>query len=161
MTMTPAKNSTGKHTPEWHRFLQFSLRSLLIVITLAAVGCWWYLRPEMRQEQLGQSSLRLRREIRQTQMESLDAPVSETAEVWSVKSNWFAVENVGRWQLFDHGGDLLVNGRYRNGKQHGKWTTYHVNGRKAAEGMMRDGKKVGLWRTWDEDGTVLEEATFE
>ena len=94
-------------------------------------------------------------------MESLDAPVSETAEVWSVKSNWFAVENVGRWQLFDHGGDLLVNGRYRNGKQHGKWTTYHVNGRKAAEGMMRDGKKVGLWRTWDEDGTVLEEATFE
>jgi len=159
MTADPSGNSTGKRTLRWQQFLQFSLRSLLVTTTLAAVGCWWYLRPELRQEQLGQSSLRLRREIRQTQMDSLDTPVAETAEVRSDNFKWFALENVGRWQLYDHGGNLLINGRYRHGQPHGKWTTYHINGRKAAEGMMVAGRKVGLWTTWDEEGRVMEETT--
>jgi hypothetical protein len=162
MTTTPAKSSTGEHKLKWLRFLQFSMRTLLIVTTLAAIGCWWYLRPELRQEQVGQSSLSLRRDIRKVDFDPFNSPRDETVEGYGGggMGEPFGIKNVGRWQLFAHGGDLLVYGRYRNGLQHGKWTTYHVNGRKAAEGMMRAGKKVGVWRTWHEDGRIIEEVAF-
>ena len=49
----------------WPRlFYQFSLRTLLVVMTLAAVACWWLLRPETLEEELAGKYLTLRRQVR-------------------------------------------------------------------------------------------------
>ena len=142
-------------------FLQFSLRSLLIVMTLAAIACWWLLQPQLREEQLGKTSLRLQRQVRLVQFDPADGSARAPAnEIVVEAGKHYGIVNDGRWRLADHGRNLLVTGKYRNGKREGKWTTYHDNGRKAAEGRIAAGKKVGLWRTWDADGRLIEEATF-
>jgi hypothetical protein len=141
--------------------LQFSVRSLLVVMTLAAIACWWFLQPQIREEQLGATTLRLRRQVQLLKYDpATDFRPTAATESIVEEGQHFAVVNAGSWRLSDHGRNLLVRGGYKNGEQHGKWTTYHANGRKAVEGRMLTGKKVGLWRTWDEDGKMLEEIRF-
>ena len=145
----------------WRRLAQFSLRTLLILMTLAAVGCWWFLRPKVREEYLGLSGMRIQREIRLKEINVQSyAPLDLNAEVFVEGGRSFAITNDGRWRLFDRSKHLLVSGRYRNGKLEGKWMTYHKNGRKAVEGAFAEGEKVGVWRTWDEEGRLLEEVGF-
>jgi hypothetical protein len=140
----------------WRYFLQFSLRSLLILTTIAGIGCWWFLQPRSREERLGQTPLMLRRQIRAVKIAPASFPPRDS-QVEVVNGQRVAVINSGRWRISRSGGDLLVDGQYANGKEHGKWTIYHVNGRKAAEGMMVQGEKVGWWRTWDEEGRLVSE----
>jgi hypothetical protein len=145
----------------WRYFVQFSLRTLLIFMTLAAVGCWWFLQPKVREEQLGQSPLRLRRAVRLMQYDPSHFPLPDPGADMIVEGGkHFAIVNVGHWRLLDQSRHLLVDGRYKDGKRHGKWTTYHTNGRKAAEGMIEAGQKVGPWQTWDEDGRLLEQFNY-
>ena len=154
--------STPRSTARRWRFrylLQFSLRSLLIFTTVAAIGCWWFLRPQLREEQFGDTPLRLRRQIRLVRIDPAN-PATNFQQVESLRGHSFAVINAGRWQVFSTSGDLLVDGQFVNNKQHGPWTTYHINGRKAAEGRMAHGEKVGTWRTWDEEGRLLSDMNF-
>ena len=52
----------------WLRFCsQFSLRTLLAVMTLAAIACWWFLRPQLVEEELAGTHLKLRRQVRTRQ----------------------------------------------------------------------------------------------
>jgi len=140
----------------WRYFVQFSLRSLLVLTTVAGVGCWWFLQPRIREERLGQTPLVLRREIRLAKVDLLK-PLARGTQLETINGQRFAVVNAGRWRMFGAGSDLLVDGRYVNGKPHGKWTIYHVNGRKAVEGVMMQGEKLGRWRTWDEEGRLVSE----
>src|SRR5438876_11793131 len=58
VALRPARRS-------WRRLLtQFSLRTLLLFMTAASVACWWFLQPQMREEQYGQTPLRIRRQVR-------------------------------------------------------------------------------------------------
>src|SRR5687768_10201137 len=87
-------------------FFQFSLRTLLLLTTLAAVACWWYLRPHSRDEPLAGKYLQLHREFR---LEKVDpnAPPFTSATVQVIGGDRFLLVNAGRWQLKDENKDLL------------------------------------------------------
>jgi len=146
--------------PWWRLVTQFSLRTLLLLVTAASVACWWYLQPQVREEQYGQTPLRLRRQVRLVKFEPTGRQPNPVLDLEVINGQHFKIINAGRWRLFDQRGNLLVEGRYENGQQQGRWITYHVNGRKAADGRMDRGTKVGLWRAWDEEGQLLSELDY-
>ena len=146
--------------PWWRLITQFSLRTLLLLVTAASVACWWFLQPKTREEQYGQTPLRVRRQVRLVKHEPEGWQPRPTLDVEVINGQHFKIVNAGRWRLFDPRGNLLVDGRYENGQENGRWITYHVNGRKAADGRMDRGTKVGQWRTWDEEGRLLSEVVY-
>jgi MORN repeat variant len=159
MVAEPTAPKVPARRPRWRYFVQFSLRTLLVFMTAAAVACWFFMQPPLREEQLGQTPLRLRRQIRLMKFDPF-GPTGASSQLEIMNGQPYVITNVGRWRLFDPHGNLLVDGRYQNDEQHGRWTTYHTNGRKAAEGWMVRGMKEGLWRTWDEEGRVLSEVAY-
>src|SRR5262245_36024693 len=139
----------------WRFFVQFSLRSLLILTTLAAISCWWYLQPPTHEEELAGKRLKLRRQV---QLISRDkGPVRPNI---TFPRDDVILKNVGSWRLLDEHGEALVVGRYQDGVATGKWTTYHTSGNKAAQGYVVHGARDGLWRTWDAEGPLLSEVTY-
>jgi len=155
----PALSSPARR-PWWRFFTQFSLRTLLLLVTAASVACWWFLQPQVREEQFEQTPLRVRREIHLVKYDPTKSPPWTSHHVEIINRQTYEIINAGRWRLFDQRHNLLVDGRYENNRELGRWTTYHVNGRKAAEGRMLSGEKVGQWRTWDENGRLLSDVTY-
>jgi hypothetical protein len=132
----------------WYRFLyQFSLRTLLVAITLAAVACWWFLQPQVQEEELAGKYLTLRRQVQLIK----DASRIEGNDPF---------RNIGSWQLRNVYGDLLVDGRYANDQPQGRWTAWHANGQKAVEGEVVGGLRTGVWRVWGEAGQLRSEVTY-
>src|SRR5437899_1576370 len=112
-----SSNSLPQAKPKrrwWRYFVQFSLRSLLIVTTLAAVACWWCLLPKTRYEELAGKFLKLRRQVR---LEPIQPPrrvnvsrIPANAVVNRRGSSLEQVVNIGRWELRNERDDLLVVG---------------------------------------------------
>ena len=158
--------ATEKPTPappqprrRWFRFLyQFSLRTMLIGMTLAAIGCWWFLQPQVQEEELAGRYLKLRRQVRLVGPAS-DSTSTEDA-VAGGEPNITSITSVGSWQLRDENDDLLVDGRHESDLPQGKWTLWYASGQKAAEGEAFRGGRTGLWRVWDERGTLRSEVTY-
>ena len=134
--------------PWWRLLTQFSLRSLLALTTLAAIGCWWFLRPESRDEELAGGHLKLRRQVR------LESVKQGSEEVPLLRS-------IGAWRVRNPHGDLLIDGGYNDDIPQGQWTIYYANGKRAAQGQVFCGARTGLWRTWDEEGALRSEATYK
>src|SRR5437763_15223270 len=89
----------------WRYFLQYSLRSLLIVTTLAAVARWWFLLPKTRYEELAGTYLKLRRQVR---LEPIQPPRNFT--VWSPPGQAPVHRNkIRREQAFNMGLSELRN----------------------------------------------------
>jgi hypothetical protein len=152
-----APNSKPKRR-RWRFLTQFSLRSLLVLVTLVAALCWWFLRPEARDEQLADKYLTLRRQVRvkvPPAGQTLPQDLQEKAD----KDDWLVSHGV--WRVREEHSDLVIDGRYADGLPHGKWTVYHVNGQKAAQGQVFGGARTGLWRSWDEEGTLRSEMTYK
>lgn len=165
-------NRAGSRRHWWRFFVQFSLRSLLIAVTVASVLCWWFLRPKVREEYVGLSGLKVIRQVKLVKVNTRKPIAVPSAaidmNVWvgsgpieQMNGQFFLITNVGRWQAFNCDGGLLVDGHFHNGVEHGRWTTFHPNGRKAVEGYLREGVKVGVWRTWDEEGRMMSEVAYE
>jgi len=128
------------------RCTQFSLRSLLLVMTASAIGCWWWLRPGTREEALANGQLKLQRQVlfdREAKPVTPEPPI-----------------NVGAWRLYGRRGELLVDGNYRRGVPQGTWTLYYTSGQKAAQGLLVRGQRTGVWRTWNERGRLVSEVTY-
>jgi len=142
----PTAAAPGLHRRAVRFFTQFSLRTLLAATTLAAVGCWWYLRPAEQAEELAGEHLTLRRQVRLNS----PAPPANAAYI-----------NIGAWQLRNEQGHALVDGRYSDDLPHGKWTLWHASGRRAAEGTLYRGARSGVWQTWDDAGQLRSEVTYQ
>jgi antitoxin component YwqK of YwqJK toxin-antitoxin module len=159
--MTDSNPTSPQITPSrrrwWRYFYQFSLRTLLIVTTLAAVACWWFLQPQTRDERIAANQLNLRRQVRLVKLPVPKVVLKGKRRV----TEDMVIQNIGYWRLRDKYDDLLASGRYENDRSHGKWTTYHINGRKAAEGQMFHGARTGAWRSWDDEGRLISEVTYQ
>jgi hypothetical protein len=157
--MTRNRPKTNRR-PWWRYFLQFSLRTLMIVTTLAAIACWWFLQPQTRDEQLAGGLLKLRRQVRFRPRDKAAMPMRRGRHKLDGPHGLVQMVNAGRWQLRNQRDDLLVAGRFENDRPEGRWITYHTNGRKAAEGGLLHGAKHGPWRVWNEEGQLLSEVNF-
>src|SRR5687767_5816902 len=118
----------------WHYLTQYSLRTLLALVTLVAVACWWLLIPESREQELAGKYLNLRREVRVNTAASDKLQLDDDRRYVSH----------GAWRVRDEYGDLLIDGRYSGNERSGKWTSYHTSGHKAAEGFVDRGVRSGL-----------------
>jgi len=115
------------------RWWQFSLRFLLLVMALAAVGCWWVLEPESEDLALACGAFKVRQQYRMGEDESIRS---------------------GRWLLLDREDRVRAKGRYAANRPHGWWTVYHENGGKALQGRCSGGSKVGTWKSWYPTGQI-------
>jgi antitoxin component YwqK of YwqJK toxin-antitoxin module len=109
---------------------------MLLLTTLAAVGTWWYLRPEPLERQLP-GGMKLRVPI----------VVEENKDTRDKVSKYH-----GPFVVLDRYGRTLAKGFYDNGWPAGFWTYYHQDGRKALAGPCVDGCRAGVWTAWDESG---------
>jgi hypothetical protein len=135
---------------------------MLLAMTAAAATCWWFLRPQMRDEELAGTHLKLRRDVRLAEVEAIPQGQSSPGlgspgQGEPQQQEW---TSVGSWEVFGKRGERLVAGRYREGEPHGTWTLWHINGRRAAEGRMWRGARTGVWRTWDEGGQLRSEVEY-
>lgn len=142
----------------WRFFLQFSLRTLLIVTTLAAIACWWFLQPKKQEQELAGKYLKLQRQYRIQKFKDVNLKTPSGNQVSAPELTM--IINSGYWRLRNQHGDLLVAGRYENDQPHGKWTIYYTSGKKAAEGETFRGARRNLWRAWDEHGRLASEVTY-
>lgn len=97
----------------WRRWLQFSVRSVLLLTAAVAILSAWLIAPEARNRTLGRANVR----IREAFVRQIDPKTKQPTAVPH-----------GRWELFDEHGVLRIRGQYENGKPAGKWTFYDVEG---------------------------------
>ncbi len=116
------------------RWLQFSLRFLLLVMALAAVACWWFLRPESEDLVMAGGAFKVRQQYRMGKGDE------------QIRS--------GRWLLLDRDDRVRAKGRYAADRPHGWWTVYHENGGKAIQGRCSRGAKIGTWKSWYPTGQI-------
>ncbi len=148
-----AAEAPARRRGTWLRFCsQFSLRTLLAVTTLAAIVCWWLLRPQVMEEELAGTNLTLRRQVRTMPQIPKSLGQQDTQQGYSA--------SVGSWQVFDKSNEQLVAGYFHDDRPHGHWTLWHTSGRKAAEGDAFRGARTGKWRTWDEAGKLRSEVEY-
>src|SRR5437588_11778363 len=100
----------------WRFFTQFSLRTLLLLVTAASVACWWFLQPQVREEQFEQTPLRVRRQVRLVKYDPQMQRSKPAHELEIINGQKFAIINAGRWRLLDQRGNVLVDGHYEMGR---------------------------------------------
>src|SRR5262245_55627587 len=125
---TPSSSDTDAPRPRrrgWRRFLQFRLRTLLLLTLVAAIAMFFYSRPEVIEEQ-PMPGFHLRRQV------------YRTADGTPVNQGW--------WELRDEQKHVVCEGRYRGDQPSGHWTWRHANGRIKQQGEYRQGKRHGLWK---------------
>jgi hypothetical protein len=150
---------TTPRRPWWQFFTQFSLRTLLIITTIVAVACWWFLRPATREESLAEGALKLYRQVRLMPFDPQRLPNGHS-DMQKIGNQRLANVNSGPWRLADKSGTVLAVGGYTNDQITGRWTIYHTSGRKAAEGWMVHGAKDGRWQTWNDRGQLVSEVHY-
>lgn len=122
------------------RWLQFGLRTILLVIFVVAVALAWLTRPETLEEVVAGGALRIERQV--------------------IRDGEDLVLNHGRWRLFDADDGPLATGVYSRGEASGTWTILDAASETALRGECRRGKREGLWTAFHPDGTKQYEVTF-
>jgi antitoxin component YwqK of YwqJK toxin-antitoxin module len=136
---SPEKNldASPRHR-SLRRFLQFRLRTLMLLTFVAGVAMFFYTRLEVIEEQV-MGNFRVVRQV------------YRNADGKAICHGW--------WELFDHQGRRICQGKYKSDQPSGKWTYWHANGRIQQQGEYRNGQRHGVWSEWYEDGQRKLETT--
>lgn len=141
MNQAPSKPS-GKRRRRW---LQFSVRSLFVLMVVVGAVCAWYMRPKQRELELAGGKMFERWQYRMLSIPDSDQPIEVRH---------------GRWELIDRNSGRRMKGYYDREWRQKWWTVYHDNGRKAIQGCFRRGAPTGTWKTWFADGKRESECEF-
>jgi hypothetical protein len=120
------------------RWFQFSLRTLLLLMTASAIACAWWLRPVPQKIPLADGVL-IRLEQTRSSADDSDSPTYV------------------QWELHTTEGQRIARGVERDEVLHGRLFLYHADGRRAIEGFCDQREPVGIWRSWSPDGKLLSE----
>ena len=66
----------------------------------------------------------------------------------------------GRWEAYDHSGNIRERGSYQDGQEDGVWSTYSADGVLQEEGNMRRGERHGRWRFFHSEGHLEVEGDY-
>jgi hypothetical protein len=150
--------------------LQFSLATLFALMTLAAVGVWyWYQWPfEVENKQYGYGGVvdpfaapgavtpnpppLVRREVESVRRVFGGGTIRHgPRRVYDAADNLISVENYrngqrhGAFLEYDPGDVLTSERHYVRGVLHGRYFRTHANGKKAVEGAYDHGRTTGKW----------------
>lgn len=155
------------------RLAQFSLRTLLLAMAIASVGCWIWLQPKRTDESLAGRALKLQRDYLRIAPSPPSSSTTSSGGVFGGSVGGFGGSggfapprrepvpvNVGGWRLSTAGGEDLVIGNFREDQLHGWWETYYPNGRLAVRGRLANGERIGTWKNWSEAGQLRSELNF-
>jgi antitoxin component YwqK of YwqJK toxin-antitoxin module len=81
-------------------------------------------------------------------------------EVWCQKMVDGKPIKEGSFVLYGVGGNKLLEGIYRDGKQNGEWTMWYENGQRAAVDHYRDGVQNGSHTSWYANGGKAIEGNY-
>lgn len=138
---TPTANSKPPR-----RWLQFSMRGVLLFTLGAAILSAWLIAPRERFRALGKSSAKVREEFRRV----TDPNTKQGVPVLN-----------GRWELFDERGLLRIRGQIDDGDLTGRWTYYDESGKTILDGQAYQGLRIGLWTAWHGTGPKQSQAHYE
>jgi MORN repeat protein len=137
------------------RWLRFSLRGLMIFLTLACVGVWYWFRVPYREEitHAKQQTLLFvelpviigaAKEVRHYRRVLRGDPIRE-----------------GLTEYFDHEGQLVGQETWREGQLHGPFFRWYSSGRPAEAGQYHMGQKDGTWERFDPEGKLLLRMSYD
>jgi hypothetical protein len=138
-------------TPSRYRIrLQFSLATLFGLMTLSALGVWyWYQRPF---------------EVETKVADPFGPPVTAGwtyREVDTVRRLWGGkTMRHGPRRVYDSTGRLTTTENYRNGEKHGQFIRYTKQGTKSSEQTFVRGKRHGPSLRWDSSGNLTAEENY-
>jgi len=138
---TPTANSKPPR-----RWLQFSMRGVLLFTLGAAILSAWLIAPRERFRALGKTSAKVREEFRRV----TDPNTRQAVPILN-----------GRWELFDERGLLRIRGQIDDGALTGRWTYYDETGTMILDGQAYQGLRIGLWTAWHNAGPKQSEARYE
>lgn len=115
------------------RWLQFSMRGVLLFTVAAAVLSAWFIAPAERFRDFGRRGANVREEY----VREIDPHTKQGVPVLH-----------GRWQLIDEQGLVRVEGHIAHEKPSGRWTVLDAEGYPVIDGYAHDGLRVGDWTAW-------------
>jgi hypothetical protein len=139
-------STTTSNSKPWRRWLQFSMRSVLLWTVVAAVVAAWFIAPEDRYRELGKRGARVREEF----VREIDPNTKQGIPVLH-----------GRWELLDERGIPRIQGRIERGAATGRWTMLDADGHVLLDGVSQAGLRVGEWTAWHGPNRPRSRATYE
>ncbi|HUE71936.1 MAG TPA: hypothetical protein VMP01_13705 [Pirellulaceae bacterium] len=145
--MAPSSPSPPAAKPT-RRGWRYSLRTLLVFVTLAGVGLWYWYRVPYREEVIHPKGEALffeggqihfaTREVRRFRRVLRGDPIRE-----------------GITEYFDKGGNRIGEETWREGKLHGTFVRWYRSGKVHEQGEYDLGAKTGVWERFDSAGNLV------
>jgi len=176
-------SAAGVKPSSRRRWLQFRIRSLLVIVTVASLALWYWQRPFQQEVVISErgrlplpaETERLRYWNRSSNNPFFDDNpfvIYDTAnpdvvtgyhcrEVRTVlRVGWGQVLQDGLTLLYDRGGRQLGEEHWRQGRRHGAYWLKDAAGDPLIRGLFANGAADGVWTFWDTGGCRATEQIF-
>src|SRR5687768_11851163 len=160
--------AAGPTTPRnARRFVRYSLRTMLVVVTLVCVATWYWFRvPFERQAERPMTDHEVKLvgqgEPIRGPFGPLPMPLVSRQRLQYRRIPFGAPVRHGTTITYHPGLDVILGEEHwQDGQLHGPWLRFHRNGTVAERGEYRSGKKVGLWEYFDAHGSEVCHLSFD
>ena len=136
----PKQSAPGRRV----RWMQLSLRTLLLAMVGVSIAMWWFLRPRPQETKFSGGYV-LRAEVRSEQ---------------DTRSGTVTTLNHGRAEIVDQHGRVRIRGYYDSDLITGVWTHFDEHGRRVVQGRCVEGRRQGVWSGWHANGRRAFEVDF-